>query len=60
MADHMQELKAMKIWMLWHWETKKDGNRTKVPMSASGGPCGTDAKWESALKARFLMSALSR
>jgi putative DNA primase/helicase len=48
MADHMQELKDMKIWMLWYWETKEDGKRTKVPMSASGGPCGTDAKWESA------------
>lgn len=42
MADHMQELKAMKIWMLWRWQVKSD-KRTKVPMSISGGPCGTDA-----------------
>ena len=41
MADNMQELKEQKIWMLWRWETKPDGKRTKVPMSVSGGPCGT-------------------
>lgn len=45
MADNMQELKQQKIWMLWRWETKPDGKRTKVPMSVSGGPCGTDKKW---------------
>lgn len=47
MADNMQELKEQKIWMLWRWETKPDGKRTKVPMSVSGGPCGTDEKWRS-------------
>ena len=45
MTDNMQELKQQKIWMLWRWETKPDGKRTKVPMSVSGGPCGTDKKW---------------
>jgi P4 family phage/plasmid primase-like protien len=47
MDDFMQELKLQKIWMLWRWEIKEDGKRTKVPMSASGGPCGTDANWSS-------------
>ena len=46
MADNMQELKEKQIWMLWRWETKPDGKRTKVPMSVSGGPCGT-MKWRS-------------
>ena len=45
MVDNMQELKEKRIWMLWRWETKPDGKRTKVPMSVSGGPCGTDKKW---------------
>ena len=35
MADNMQELKQQKIWMLWRWEIKPDGKRTKVPMSVS-------------------------
>ncbi len=47
MNDSMQELKLQKIWMLWRWKIKGDGKRTKVPMSASGGPCGTDANWSS-------------
>lgn len=47
MTDNMQELKEKQIWMLWRWETKPDGKRKKVPMSASGGPCGTDEKWRS-------------
>jgi primase-polymerase (primpol)-like protein len=47
MVDNMQELKEKRIWMLWRWETKPDGKRTKVPMSVSGGPCGTDEKWHS-------------
>ena len=47
MADNMQELKEQKIWMLWRWEEKPDGKRTKVPMSVSCGPCGTDEKWRS-------------
>ena len=47
MDDFMQELKLQKIWMLWRWEIKEDGKRMKIPMSASGGPCGTDANWSS-------------
>lgn len=47
MNDNMQELKEQKIWMLWRWKTNTDGKRTKVPMSVSGGPCGTDKKWRS-------------
>lgn len=35
MADNMQELKEQKIWMLWRWETKPDGKRTKVSMSVT-------------------------
>ncbi len=45
MADNMQELKEKKIWMLWRWDIKPDGKRTKVPMSVKGDPCGTDEKW---------------
>lgn len=45
MTDNMQELKDMKIWMLWHWGTR-DGEPTKIPMSPTGGSCGTSKKWE--------------
>lgn len=47
MADHMQEFKDMKIWMLWYWKPKEGDSKTKVPMSASGGPSGIDATWSS-------------
>ena len=40
----MQELKKMKIWVLWHY-AKVHGRITKVPFAASGGPSGTDDKF---------------
>lgn len=43
MNDSMQELKQMRIWFPWRWETDKNGKPTKVPFSASGGETGADA-----------------
>lgn len=37
----LDELKAMKIWICWNWSTRK-GNKTKVPIAASGEETGTD------------------
>lgn len=45
MSDSMQELKQMRIWFPWRWETDKNGNPTKVPFAINGGPTGTDMKW---------------
>ena len=45
MASAMQELMDMKIWMLWRWATDQNGNPTKKPFAARGGPTGTDDKW---------------
>jgi len=45
MGDPMQELKQKKIWMLWRWDVKEDGKRTKVPYAAGGGPSGTTENW---------------
>ncbi len=45
MANAMHELMDMKIWMLWRWETDKNGKPTKKPFAAKGGPTGTDDKW---------------
>ena len=39
----MQELKNMKIWVLWRY-TRVRGKITKVPFAASGGPSGADEK----------------
>lgn len=47
MSDNMLELKQQKIWMLWSWKVSTNGKKTKIPFSASGGPCGTDEKWRS-------------
>ena len=41
----MRELMEMRIWILWRWEIKEDGKRTKVPMAAGGGPSGTTDNW---------------
>ena len=38
----MQELKQMKIWLLWKWGKDRNGKPTKVPFSAQGGATGTD------------------
>ena len=40
----MQELKNMKIWVLWRY-TRVRGKITKVPFAASGGPSGADEKF---------------
>ena len=45
--DPMQELKDMRIWMLWEWATDKDGKKTKKPFAANGRACGTDEKFSS-------------
>ena len=45
MANAMQELMDMKIWMLWRWATDQKGKPTKKPFAAGGGPTGTDDKW---------------
>ena len=45
MDDPMLELKKMKIWFLWCWETGKNGRLTKVPHAIDGGATGTDEKW---------------
>lgn len=45
MANTMQELMDMRIWMLWKWGTDKNGNPTKEPIAARGGASGTNDKW---------------
>lgn len=45
MANAMQELMDMKIWMLWRWGKDKNGNPTKVPFAISGGSSGTNKEW---------------
>lgn len=42
----MQELKEMKIWLLWRYKIVK-GKITKCPFSAKGGPSGADEKFRS-------------
>jgi P4 family phage/plasmid primase-like protien len=42
----MQELKQMRIWLCWKYRVVK-GKKTKVPVSAKGGPTGTDRKYQS-------------
>lgn len=44
MADHMQELKEMRIWVCWN-RKEKDGRITKVPCAATGGATGTNEKY---------------
>lgn len=44
-ANAMQELMDMKIWMLWRWGKDKNGNPTKVPFAISGGSSGTNKEW---------------
>lgn len=45
MANAMQEIKQMRVWFLWRWDTNKNGKPTKVPFAASGGATGTDENW---------------
>ena len=44
-TDPMQELKEMRIWMLWEWAAGKDGKMTKKPFAANGRACGTVEKF---------------
>lgn len=44
----IEDLKAMPIWLLWVKQWKK-GKITKVPISAAGGPSGTDEKYKHTL-----------
>lgn len=44
--DFLRELKERHIWLIWVWEFKEDGKKTKVPRSADNcGATGTDNKW---------------
>ncbi len=45
MANAMQELMDMRIWLLWRWGKDKNGNPTKVPFAISGGSSGTNKEW---------------
>ncbi len=45
MSDSMQEIKQMRVWFLWRWDTNENGKPTKVPFAASGGATGTDENW---------------
>ena len=44
-ANPMQELKDMRIWMLWGWASDKEGKKTKKPFAVNGCACGTDDKY---------------
>ena len=45
-GDCMRELKQQRIWLLWVWDIRKEGKKTKVPKSAIDcGSIGTDSKW---------------
>lgn len=44
--DYLHELKQQRIWLLWVWETREDGKKTKVPKSGINcGATGPDDKW---------------
>ncbi len=43
----MQELKNMKIWFLWNFKKGRNGNPTKVPLSAKAGATGTNDTYRS-------------
>lgn len=40
----MEELKQMRIWMLWH-RKEADGRVAKIPCSAKGKACGTSSDY---------------
>lgn len=46
MALTMQELKQRKIWLCWNYVVR-EGKKTKVPCTDTGGSCGTDEKYAS-------------
>ena len=43
MQKTIEEIKEMPVWLLWHKQNNR-GRVAKVPIAASGGPCGTDEK----------------
>ena len=60
----LDELKAQKIWFLWNYAPGKNGKKTKVPMSASGGVAGasdnfrnTWTNYDTAIRAKENLSA---
>ena len=46
MALTMQELKNRKLWLCWNYVVR-EGKKTKVPCTVTGGSCGTDEKYAS-------------
>ena len=60
----LDELKSQKIWFLWNYAPGKNGRKTKVPMSASGGVTGTSdnfrntwTDYDVAIRAKETLSA---
>ena len=51
-ADPMQELKEMRIWMLWEWAAGRDGEMTKKPFAANGRACGRSEEHTSELQSQ--------
>ncbi len=46
MGMTMQELKARNLWICWNYVVR-EGKKTKVPCTVTGGTCGTDDKFTS-------------
>lgn len=44
--EFIRELKSQRIWLLWVWDSRDGGKKTKVPKSAHAlRSTGTDEKW---------------
>ncbi|MDX9985503.1 hypothetical protein, partial [Sphaerochaeta sp.] len=46
MGMTMQELKGRNLWICWNYVVR-EGKKTKVPCTVTGGACGTDEKFTS-------------
>lgn len=46
MGITMQELKGRNLWICWNYVVR-EGKKTKVPCTVTGGACGTDEKYAS-------------
>jgi putative DNA primase/helicase len=46
MGMTMQELKERNLWICWNYVVR-EGKKTKVPCTVTGGACGTDEKFTS-------------
>ena len=46
MGMTMQELKGRNLWICWNYVVR-EGKKTKVPCTVTGGACGTDEKYAS-------------